>query len=184
MAEQKNQNQTVYADVAIHDIPLRRSPMLELKVKVININPSAKHEILDKCDVLKEYGLFIDTVRKYQDAGTEEAYRYAIQECIAKGILAEYLRKKGSEVINMLVAEYDYEMDIAVQREEAYEEGEIQGKKEGCLEALREILKYKGDIPEKLEEKLKQEDAKTLKEWIRLAVMADSIGQFEDAISE
>ena len=80
----------------------------------------------------------------------------------------------------MLIAEYDYEMDIAVQREEAYEEGE----KEGCLEALREILKYKGDIPEKLEEKLKQEDAKTLKEWIRLAVMADSIGQFEDAISK
>ena len=69
--------------------------MIELKVKVININPSAKHEILDKCDVLKEYGLFIDTVRKYQDAGTEEAYRYAIQECIAKGILTEYLRKKG-----------------------------------------------------------------------------------------
>ena len=29
----------------------------------------------------------------------------------------------------MLVAEYDYEMDIAVQREEAYEEGEIQVEK-------------------------------------------------------
>lgn len=170
------------SELKLSDAYLVRSenPMLELKVKVININPSAKHEILDKCDVLKEYGLFIDTVRKYQDAGTEEAYRYAIRECIAKGILAEYLREKGSEVINMLVAEYDYEMDIAVQREEAYEEGE----KEGCLEALREILKYKGDIPEKLEEKLKQEDTKTLKEWIRLAVMADSIGQFEDAISK
>ena len=48
-----------------------------------------------KCDVLKEYGLFIDTVRKYQDAGTKEAYRYAIQECIEKGILAGYIRKKG-----------------------------------------------------------------------------------------
>ena len=156
------------------------NPMLELKARVININPSAKHEILDKCDVLKEYGLFIDTVRKYQDAGTKEAYRYAIQECIEKGILAGYLRKKGSEVINMLIAEYDYEMDIAVQREEAYEEGE----KEGCLEALLEILKYKDNIPEKLEEKLKQQDAKTLKKWLRFAVMADNIGQFENAISE
>lgn len=48
------------------------NPMLELKARVININPSAKHEILDKCDVLKEYGLFIDTVRKYQDAGTKK----------------------------------------------------------------------------------------------------------------
>ena len=80
----------------------------------------------------------------------------------------------------MLIAEYDYEMDIAVKREEAYEEGE----KEGCLEALLEILKYKDNIPEKLEEKLKQQDAKTLKKWLRFAVMADNIGQFENAISE
>ena len=36
----------------------------------------------------------------------------------------------------------------------------------------------------KLEEKLKQQDAKTLKKWLRLAVMADNIGQFENAISE
>ena len=61
-----------------------------------------------------------------------------------------------------------------------YEEGE----KEGCLEALLEILKYKDNIPEKLEEKLKQQDAKTLKKWLRLAVRADNIGQFENAISE
>ena len=93
-----------------------------------------------------------DLVVKKMDAETKEAYRYAIQECIEKGILAGYIRKKGSEVINMLIAEYDYEMDIAVQREEAYEEGE----KEGCLEALLEILKYKDNIPEKLEEKLKE----------------------------
>ena len=170
------------SELKLSDVYLMQdgNPMLELKVRVININPSAKHEILDKCDVLKEYGLFIDTVRKYQDAGTKEAYRYAIQECIEKGILAGYIRKKGSEVINMLIAEYDYEMDIAVQREEAYEEGE----KEGCLEALLEILKYKDNIPEKLEEKLKQQDAKTLKKWLRFAVMADNIGQFENAISE
>ena len=33
-------------------------------------------------------------------------------------------------------------------------------------------------------EKLKQQDAKTLKKWLRFAVMADNIGQFENAISE
>ena len=75
-------------------------------------------------DVLKEYGLFIDTVRKYQDAGTKRSISLCYSECIEKGILAGYLRKREVEVINMLIAEYDYEMDIAVQREEAYEEGE------------------------------------------------------------
>ena len=33
----------------------------------------------------------------------------------------DYLKDRGSEVLNMLVAEYDYDMDIAVQREEAEE---------------------------------------------------------------
>lgn len=31
--------------------------------------------------------------------------------------------RRGSEVENMLLVEYDYETDIAVQREEAWEEG-------------------------------------------------------------
>lgn len=99
-------------------------PMLELKVRVININPAVNHEILEKCPILKEYSLFIDTIRKYQALGQEGAYTLAIRECIKKGILADYLSRKGSEVENMLVAEYDYDMDIAVQREEAFEEGE------------------------------------------------------------
>ena len=30
-------------------------PSLELKVKVINIRPEEHHEILEKCQVLKEY---------------------------------------------------------------------------------------------------------------------------------
>ena len=39
--------------------------------------------------------------------------------------------EKGSEVINMLKAEYDYELDIQVQREEAYEQGEEAGRQQG-----------------------------------------------------
>ena len=78
-------------------------PAVELKVKVININPEEKHEILERCRVLK----------------------------VEKDILAGYLRKKGSEVVNMLMSEYNYEQDIEVQREEAYEEGERVGIRKG-----------------------------------------------------
>ena len=101
------------------------------ETKVININPDAGHEILEKCPVLKEYGQFIDMIRKYQETGDEDAYEHAIKECIQKGILADYLTKRGSEVVNMLVAEYDYKMDMEVQREEAFEEGEKLGRLEG-----------------------------------------------------
>ena len=101
------------------------------KMADFNINPDAGHEVPEKCPILEEYGQFIDTIRKYQDEGEEDAYEHAIKECIRQGILADCLTKRGSEVVNMLVAEYDYEMDIEVQREEAFEEGERLGRMEG-----------------------------------------------------
>ena len=102
--------------------------MLDLKVKVININPNEHHEILERCQVLKEYSLFIETIEKYRQRNVDEPYKKAIQECVDKGILAGYLKRKGSEVINMLTAEYDYETDMEVQKEEAFESGEEFGK--------------------------------------------------------
>ena len=102
---------------------------VELKVKVININSDKAHGILDKCGILKEYSQFISTVRKYSDE--ESAIKKAIKECIEKGILADYLKRKGSEVENMLIAEYSYEEDMQVKQEEARQEGIWQGRREG-----------------------------------------------------
>ena len=130
-------------------------PNLELKVKVINIRPEEHHEILEKCQVLKEYSQFMDTVQSYQLSGADEPYKKAIKECIEKGILADYLRRKGGEVINMLLDEYDYETDIEVQREEAYqigeqaglnkgrEEGRKEGRKEGTLQKICSLIQKK-----------------------------------------
>ena len=102
---------------------------VELKVKVININSDKAHGILDKCGILKEYSQFISTVRKYSEE--ESAIKKAIKECIEKGILADYLKRKGSEVENMLIAEYSYEEDMQVKQEEARQEGIWQGRREG-----------------------------------------------------
>ena len=107
---------------------------VELKVKVININSDKAHEVLDKCGILKEYSQFISTVRKYSEE--EGAIKKAIKECIEKGILADYLKRKGSEVENMLIAEYSYEEDIQVKQEEARQEGIWQGRREGRQEGI------------------------------------------------
>ncbi len=80
-----------------------------------------------------------------------------------KGILADYLRVHGSEVVNMLMSEYNYEQDIEVQREEAFEEGEKRGQKrfaalaERLIEADRseDVIKAAQDF--ELCEKLYQE---------------------------
>ena len=100
-------------------------PALELIVKVININPDKHNPLLANCRVMREYSQFVEATRKHK--GDKRALERSVQECIVKGILAEYLRRKGSEVVNMLMAEYDYDMDIAVQREEAAEEAEKRG---------------------------------------------------------
>ena len=92
---------------------------------VININSDKAHGILDKCGILKEYSQFISTVRKYSEE--EGAIKKAIKECIEKGILADYLKRKGSEVENMLIAEYSYEEDMQVK----LQEGIWQGRREG-----------------------------------------------------
>ena len=72
-----------------------------------------------------------------------EPYKKAIKECIEKGIFADYLRRKGGEVINMLLDEYDYETDIEVQREEAYQIGEQAGLNKGREEGtLQDHLRF------------------------------------------
>ncbi len=104
---------------------------IELKVNVININSEKMHEILGKCKVLRDYSLFIYTVRKYSNEN--DAIKKAINECIEKDVLADYLRRKGSEVRNMLIAEYSYERDIQVKQEEAKQEGRKEGREEGMI---------------------------------------------------
>ena len=82
------------------------SNSVELKVRVININSDKAHGLLGKCRILREYSLFVEEVRKYAD--DEGRLKRAINTCIDRGILSEYLKRKGSEVRNMLIAEYSY----------------------------------------------------------------------------
>ena len=117
---------------------------VELKVKVININSDKAHGILDKCGILKEYSQFISMVRKYSEE--ESAIKKAIKECIEKGILADYLKRKGSEVENMLIAEYSYEEDIQVKQEEARQEGILQGIQQGVQQGVQQGLILSGKI--------------------------------------
>jgi predicted transposase YdaD len=51
--------------------------------------------------------------------------------------------RKGSEVVNMLLDEYDYETDIEVQREEAREQGREEGRKQGTLQKTCALIRKK-----------------------------------------
>lgn len=79
------------------------------------------------------------TVRAH--SGEEGAIKKAIRECIDRGILADYLKRKGSEVENMLIAEYSYEEDIQVKQQEAKQQGREEGIR-GTVSVLKGL-----DIP-------------------------------------
>ena len=93
--------------------------------------------------------------RRFQKEGYPEAYKHAVEECIRRGILADYLKKKGSEVVNMLTAEYDYDLDIEVQREEAFADGVDKGKEELLTEQIIKKL-AKGKTPVEIADALEK----------------------------
>ena len=115
---------------------------------MININYNKSSKLLSACKPLKEYTLFVETVRKHTKLDSENGFKNAIKECIQNDILREYLQRKSREVVNMLIAEYDYDVDIAVQREEereiALKEGEAQGFSAGSHQkALEDARNFK-----------------------------------------
>ena len=118
-------------------------PNLELTVKIININQQNHHPLLKNCKTMYEYTIFVETVRRWKKTDPQNGFQKAIEECIANDILRDYLKRKTKEVLNMLLAEYDYETDIAVQRAEereiAFAEGISQGVYQNKLETAKNL---------------------------------------------
>ena len=141
------------------------TPTLELVVKLININYDKDSQILKSCEPLGQYSRFVEAVRRHIAVDKEHGFENAIKECIKNDILREYLQRKSREVVNMLIAEYDYDTDIAVQREEASriafaegrEQGITQGISQGISQGSRQakletakLLKQLGDSVQKI----------------------------------
>ena len=120
------------------------TPTLELVVKLININYDKDSRIVKRSEPLGQYSLFVDAVRRHIAVDKEHGFENAIKECIKNDILKEYLQRKSREVINMLIAEYDYDTDIAVQREESLmlgiQQGEARGSRQKALETAKTML--------------------------------------------
>ena len=75
-------------------------PDLELKVILLNINEGHNKELMEHCQILKEYAIYVARVRKYAaEMKLEDAVNKAIEECIKEGVLADFLQKNRSEVV-------------------------------------------------------------------------------------
>jgi predicted transposase/invertase (TIGR01784 family) len=127
-----------------------RPPELELIVKVYNINQGHNEEKLRKSRTLEGYSAFIAKAREYEAAGRdrEEAMKEAVNWCTAHNILRQFFETNATEVVNMLMTEWNWDDAFAVQRMEGREEGREEGRaaglekgrEEGVMEAAKNAL--------------------------------------------
>lgn len=108
-------------------------PELELMVKVLNINLDKKQEVLEACQLLKEYMLLVNKIRRYTDEYKDinQAVEQAVTECIEENILADFLRKNRAEAIEMCIFEYDDKREKELIRKAEYAEGMKEGERIG-----------------------------------------------------
>lgn len=132
---------------------------IELTVRSVNINYESRHEILNRCKTLYEYAYFVEEIRRYcQSMTMEEAVTTAVNHCIEKGILKDFLTEQKAEVIAMSIYQYNEE----VIKKELFEDGVEVGYQKGCeagraqgiIKTARKYGASEQDILEQLMEEL------------------------------
>ena len=160
---------------------LSGEPRLELKVITLNINEGYNKELMEECQILREYAQYVAKVRNYtKEMELDAAVECAVNECIREGILEEFLRANRAEVIAMSIFEYDKEEEDKKLRKAEYEAGydtgfdagKQTGLEVGISKGKKEIIQLMLDAGESLEKIVQYtgytaEEIKELKEEMR-----------------
>ena len=93
---------------------------------------------MHSCHDLEQYVQFLELVEEARAAGHENPLKWAIQEAVRRNILRDHLERKGGEVLSILMTEYNYATDMAVLKEEAYEDGLFVGLERGLATGREE----------------------------------------------
>lgn len=108
-------------------------PCVECRVRVLNINQGHNRELMEKCRRLWEYSEFIGQVKSNLKEGMDihDAVNIAMDHCRTHGILADILSRCRTEVLYMLLTEYDEKKTMDYLHREAREIGEEIGQRRG-----------------------------------------------------
>ncbi|MBO5335887.1 MAG: hypothetical protein J6A94_01995 [Lachnospiraceae bacterium] len=105
---------------------------IELVVRTININYGYNKELMSRCKSLADYAYFVAEIRKnLEQLALQDAVEYAVDICIEKDILKEFLLEQKSEVIAMSIYEYNEEYVRKALFEDGVEKGYNQGIADG-----------------------------------------------------
>jgi hypothetical protein len=135
--EEMPEKQELRLSDAFLGLEVGENPTLDLTVMVYNINKGRNAALLQRSECLAGYAEFVARARENEAAmPKEQAVTEAVRYCIRNGILASFLEEHGSEVVNMLLSEWDQDEFLEVRAEEAMEKG----REEKALETAKNFL--------------------------------------------
>ena len=108
-----------------------------------------KRDLLEKCRRLEEYSEFVSRIYDALNKGMslKRAIETAMDSCIEEGILKEVLIRQRTEVMHMLLTEFDEKKYKKSVYQDGYEdgvrEGEISGFTKGEEHKMRELIRAK-----------------------------------------
>ena len=111
---------------------------LELNVRVINVNYEKGAELLEKCRLLSDYSQLVHIAKmNYQRThDLDTAVSEAVTECMERGILRNFFKENGGEIMSFL-----YDMLTKEEMEEIREhDGYVRGLKDGHTSGVKEGL--------------------------------------------
>lgn len=155
-------NRAEREELRISDAFETKDGCLEFTATMININKGHNQDLMEKCRMLKDYALFIDKVREYEK--TKKTLKEAIDEasvyCIKHDIMKDYLIKHRNEVRDVLLTEFNAKKQREMDRRDAREEGNAEGREAEIIEFVikkvkrGQTLEQIADILEKDPEKI------------------------------
>ena len=138
---------------------------LELETLVLNVNVGYNKILMERCRQLSDYAQFVSEVRKRlsKKMPLSEAVNEAVEDCIQRGILAEFLSKNRAEVIKVSIYEYDEEKVKRMFKEECMKLGMEQGKQIGIEQGIEQArVIFRLYISGKSEEDIARETGETI----------------------
>ena len=119
-----------------------KSGDIEVTVRMLNINYGRNNDLLAACGPLMEYSWIIHRIMSYNKGNLAEAITGAINDMPGEFVLKPFLTAHKSEVLDMLLTEYNESEERELFRQEVLEEGREEEKRE----AAKKMLDFNMDI--------------------------------------
>ena len=102
------------------------NPVITLKVKSFDIKYERNSRLLNDCQEIMYYSLFVSKVEEYKtpEITAEQAVLRAVNYCIEHDVMKEFMEEHRQEVVNMFTEEWNIEEAKRVVAEEAEAKGE------------------------------------------------------------